>query len=375
CVQGKSTLINALLGCEILPTRVFPATDIFIELKWGESPRAVLHPASSEDHSIQIRIEEIEKYIYSNGPDKFKVNNNPYTRLEIFWPLIFCQNGVEFIEAPGLNYTEARDDLVLNYLSNTNAIVLVSSCTQQFTMSDVSFLKQILEASLREVIIVLNKLDQLRQEEVKEVKEYVFSRVRDFGMKHDTERIFFMSSKQALRGRVENDEKLIAESGIIQVEKELKNLILNRNRISMSQFALRIVDMIRELCHDLRLEIHASDEEMGKRFESAKRSVMLQEPVIHGLEFDLRAAKESFQEIRRKSEKLSINSTQEIQDLETNLREAKERFQETIHRCESEKFNMQKIREKNMELDKIYRDLMGLSEKMDVYIETLDASY
>ena len=40
---GKSTLINAMLGQEVLPADVMPCTAVITEIEYAENPRAVLH--------------------------------------------------------------------------------------------------------------------------------------------------------------------------------------------------------------------------------------------------------------------------------------------------------------------------------------------
>jgi ribosome biogenesis GTPase A len=41
--RGKSTVINAILGADILPAFATPCTAVINEIKWSESKRAVLH--------------------------------------------------------------------------------------------------------------------------------------------------------------------------------------------------------------------------------------------------------------------------------------------------------------------------------------------
>ena len=41
--RGKSTLINALLGEEVLPAFATPCTAIINEVKWGEKKKAIVH--------------------------------------------------------------------------------------------------------------------------------------------------------------------------------------------------------------------------------------------------------------------------------------------------------------------------------------------
>ena len=41
--RGKSTLINALLGQDVLPAKLAPCTAVITEVKHGDRPQAVLH--------------------------------------------------------------------------------------------------------------------------------------------------------------------------------------------------------------------------------------------------------------------------------------------------------------------------------------------
>ena len=49
--RGKSTFINAMLGQDILPAYSTPCTAIINEVKWGQSPQALLHYLKHEDGS------------------------------------------------------------------------------------------------------------------------------------------------------------------------------------------------------------------------------------------------------------------------------------------------------------------------------------
>src|SRR5712691_3520238 len=53
--RGKSTLINALLGQEVLPTAVVPLTSIVTAVTWGSEPRAEVRFADGRVEQIDAR--------------------------------------------------------------------------------------------------------------------------------------------------------------------------------------------------------------------------------------------------------------------------------------------------------------------------------
>lgn len=105
--RGKSTFINALLGEEILPSYAKPCTAIINEIKWGETRRAMLHFNNDENENNkppqEIPIDEVEEYVViKDGVDqKQAIHDTPYEKVEIFWDLDLCKNGVEIIDSPG----------------------------------------------------------------------------------------------------------------------------------------------------------------------------------------------------------------------------------------------------------------------------------
>jgi len=47
---------------------------------------------------------------------------NPYEKVEIFWPVELCRNGVEVIDSPGLNEHTTREQITMDYLSIVDAV-------------------------------------------------------------------------------------------------------------------------------------------------------------------------------------------------------------------------------------------------------------
>ena len=126
--NGKSTFINALLGEDILPTRVLPCTAVINEIKYGEEKRAVLHfrnplpekllsciPEATLKHiqaygmkdvpPMEIEYDQIDQYVVipvDGDPEEISLTS-PYLSVELFYPSALLKEGVEIIDSPGFN--------------------------------------------------------------------------------------------------------------------------------------------------------------------------------------------------------------------------------------------------------------------------------
>ena len=187
--RGKSTFINALLGQEVLPAFATPCTAVINEVKWSQSKRAVLHfrdplpknlpssiPVRALEHikhgrngavpPLEIAIDELEQYVVIPDPGKDQaesVSESPYAKVELFWPLKFCENGVEIIDSPGLNEHTTRTNVTGDYLSMVDAVIFVMSCHALCSQSEVDIIDNTLIACGHEdLLFVCNRFDEIK---------------------------------------------------------------------------------------------------------------------------------------------------------------------------------------------------------------------
>ena len=153
---GKSSLINALLGDDVLPVDVVPCTAVISEVVYGEEKGAALHFKDSLQLSSPYADDRIRKHLESvrmNIPpveigleelrncitlpkdsmlqedslfNDMKYVESPYSRAVIRYPSEFLRSGFELIDTPGLNDDTSRDEFTLKYLMDADAVVLCS---------------------------------------------------------------------------------------------------------------------------------------------------------------------------------------------------------------------------------------------------------
>ncbi|MBE9230125.1 dynamin family protein [Cuspidothrix issatschenkoi LEGE 03284] len=251
--RGKSTFINALLGEEILPSYAKPCTAIINEIKWGETRRALLYFNPDDQGNIkppqEIPVDEIEDYVVIKDGvnEREAIHNTPYEKVEIFWQLELCKNGVEIIDSPGLNENEIRQKVTLDYLSTVDAILFVLSCEALASMEEVKVIKNtLINAGHKDIFFICNRFDAIRKREREDLKNYGIAQLAPLTEK-GAKRVFFISSLNALEGRLEEDQDLVGRSGILPLEKDLQEFLINdKGRVKLIRPGMELRRSIQE---------------------------------------------------------------------------------------------------------------------------------
>jgi GTPase SAR1 family protein len=254
--RGKSTFINALLGQEVLPAYATPTTAIINEVKWGEQPRAVLHFRPSKDGSVRapqdIPVDRIEEYVTIRDEQpgysaQSVLYENPYEKVELFWPLDLCRDGVEIIDSPGLNEDIERQKITLEYLTTIDAAIFVIACDFPVAISEQAAISSIKEANHETVFFVCNRFNLIRRPEDRErVKERCLKLLAPL-TKQGARHVFFIDALGALQGRLQGNAELLNQSQLLPVEEELKTfLVKEKGRIKLMRPATGMKNAIRE---------------------------------------------------------------------------------------------------------------------------------
>ncbi|HEX6371136.1 MAG TPA: dynamin family protein [Longimicrobium sp.] len=135
--RGKSTLLNAMLGRDLLPRKAAPCTAILTSLRYGPVPAVrVLFTDGREENltpeefteRYELKVEDVvgdedaeSAYYNAMAQDRFR----DIDMAEVEYPLELCQYGVELVDSPGLAEHAARERRTLEYLKKADAVILV----------------------------------------------------------------------------------------------------------------------------------------------------------------------------------------------------------------------------------------------------------
>ena len=223
--RGKSTLINALLGADVLPAKVAPCTSAITEVRQGDPPRATVHWADADrppEAGGLERLRELVVIAEGDEEDEAPSQPSPYSRVEVAWPRLPADDLV-IVDSPGLNEHAARTRLALDHLATADALMLVLSCQQPLTRSELDFLERDLAGrNLRHVFFVWNHLDALDADPAALAELERVSAERLAARAGTAERIFYVSARRALAGRLRDDPALVELSGVAALEAALE---------------------------------------------------------------------------------------------------------------------------------------------------------
>lgn len=258
--RGKSSLMNAILGMDRLPTGVVPLTSVITTVTYGSEERVVLHFIGSMLFS-DIPLRDLVQNITERGnPGNIK----GIRTVEVQLPADILRQGFHFIDTPGLGSSILENTRTTEeFLPEADAFMMVTSYDSPLSEEELRTLR-IIHASGRRCFVVLNKQDSVTPDEAAEVRAHVTAQLADmFG--EGAPLLHSVSARLGLAARQNHDEDGLAKSGLPALETALIDFLVNDKR---RDFLLSMCDRIR----DAVIAAGTADE-VADRLDTIKRQL------------------------------------------------------------------------------------------------------
>jgi GTPase SAR1 family protein len=251
--RGKSTFVNALIGDNLLPSDVNPCTGVLTVLRYGPLKKVTIYFKNNK-RPEQLGFQEFKQQ-YTIDPDEAKrleTENQPafpdvdYAVVE--YPLPLLENGIEIVDTPGLNDTEARNELSLGYIHNCHAILFILRASQPLTLGERRYLDNYIKNRGLTVFVLINAWDEIRkemldpdnlealQEAENKVRQVFQTNLSDYcqveGSNVYEERVFEVSSLKALRLRLKNPVDPLEKTGFPKFMAALNTFLTKERAIA-----------------------------------------------------------------------------------------------------------------------------------------------
>jgi predicted nucleic acid-binding Zn-ribbon protein/GTPase SAR1 family protein len=248
--RGKSTFLNALIGENLLPSDVNPCTALLTILKYGAEKQVTIHfnngkPPERVDfagfkHRYTIDPEEA-KSLEQRQQQAFPEVSHAIVE----YPLPFLEKGIEIVDSPGLNDTEARNELSLGYLNNCHAVLFVMRASQPCTLAERRYLENYVKERGLSIFFLVNAWDQIKESLIDpddaedlaaaedKLRKLFQANLGDYckvdGQDFYHERVFEISALQALRRRLKDVNVDLSGTGFPEFLGAL-NIFLTQER-------------------------------------------------------------------------------------------------------------------------------------------------
>lgn len=166
--RGKSSIVNALLGDEILPTGILPLTSVVTRVRYNGVPAAKIIYQSGNAEEIETHC--LAEYITEA---KNPGNRKQVAAAELLWPAPLLRLGVDLVDTPGIGSTQTHNTVTTeNYLREMDAAVVVLSVDPPITAIESEFVK-VLRREVPRLLFVVNKTDMATAGEVEELLAFL----------------------------------------------------------------------------------------------------------------------------------------------------------------------------------------------------------
>lgn len=278
---GKSTMLNALMGKEILGSAVVPETanltivkhnptdnakvfywdtkewekieesakslesmkDFVLETNkvFGENLKNYIRPVSRFD---EVDINDLSSYTSAEHSGK-KCNLVKY--VELGSNLKFLSDGIEIVDTPGLDDPVIqREEITKEYISKCDMMMHLMNVSQSATLKDVEFIiDAVLYQNISKLLVVITRADTVSKKNLEEVIEYTKSSIqkqlkaqnKDSQLDHILKTIKFIpiSGRMALLHRTGREKEALAagfnleDTGILEIENYLMESFFGTN--------------------------------------------------------------------------------------------------------------------------------------------------
>jgi small GTP-binding protein len=241
--RGKSSLMNAIIGMDRLPTGIVPLTSVITTISYGSTEKVTLtYQQRRLDTEIPLR--ELPQYITQHGNPG---NSRGIATANVQLPAEILRRGFYFVDTPGLGSVVTENTRTTHsYLPEADALLLVTSFESPLSEEELGFLRKTAARALP-IFIVINKQDLVAETERDEAVAFLRAHLQVlYG--DTTPEIFSISARDGLAAKHSGDAYLLDASGLPTLEAAFTTFLLEHKRTAfLSNMCGRVGDLVNDL--------------------------------------------------------------------------------------------------------------------------------
>jgi hypothetical protein len=287
--QGKSSLVNALLGQNVCPVDDDIATAVPTAVRWAPAPEAAVlleratDPAAGgmgnadidEPRRLPIAVDDVPRWVVeSHG--QAAAHGERIRSVDVGMPLPMLQEGLVLVDTPGVGgLGSTHGTATMGALPLADAVLFVTDASQELTAPEVEFLRHARQMCPN-VVMVLTKTDFYP--EWRRIKELDEGHLQRLGLSAPIVPVSSTLHGHAVRL---GDANLDTESGFPRLLEHLRNDVVGRSEDLVLKVARsELLDVVGQLGAQFQTEKQALDNPVDAarlvtELEAAREKAML----------------------------------------------------------------------------------------------------
>jgi len=274
--RGKSTLLNALVGHEVVPTGFVPVTAVPTVIRFGDEPHARVRMRDGVWRDVAMT--DLKEYVTEElNPENKKVVDGA----EVFVPSPLLSSGMCFVDTPGLGSVFTGNTATTQaFIPHIDAALVVVGADPPIAGEELALVEEV-GRQVQDLILVINKADRTTDPEraaaVKFTREILEKRLR-----RPMGEVFEVSAAERMdnRGPLRDWEKLLGSLYHL-VEDSGRSLV----RTACDRGLQRLSEQLLAIISEDRDALLRPVEESERRIDLMRETISEAERSMHELDY------------------------------------------------------------------------------------------
>ncbi|KAL7850965.1 hypothetical protein AOLI_G00213210 [Acnodon oligacanthus] len=221
--NGKSTVINAMLRERVLPSGIGHTTNCFISVEGTDGEHAYLTTEDSEERKSIKTVNQLAHALHMER------NLDSGCLVRVFWPKTKCallRDDLVLMDSPGTDVTSELDSWIDKFCLDADVFVLVANSESTLMNTEKHFFHKVSERISKPNIFIVNNrwdasevepeyLDDVRKQHMDRCVSFLVDELRVVAPDQASNRIFFVSAKEALSARIHRAQGMPETGGAL----------------------------------------------------------------------------------------------------------------------------------------------------------------
>ena len=278
--RGKSTLLNALVGCAVLPAGYITVTAVPTVIRFGDQPHARVRMRDGSWRDIAVS--DLSEYVTEErNPENIKAVEGA----EVFVPSPLLSSGMCFVDTPGLGSVFTGNTATTQaFIPHIDAALVVVGADPPIAGEELA-LVEAMGRQVEDLILVINKADRTSDPERAAAAQFT-REILGKRLHRPMGEVFEVSAVERMdnRGPLRDWERLLASLHCL-VEDSGRNLV----RAACDRGLHRLSEQVLAIIAEDRDALQRPIEQSERRIELMKETIREAERSMHELNFLLMA--------------------------------------------------------------------------------------